>query len=418
LIHPSLRALVAIVVGVGAAVGARTAEAATHDVAQNPTSVAQTDAATPAPTASPPSFKVHGSADVGFTRIQSPGVLTGRTFQPAADQNTPTLQNIYLGASFNTAPLGGEVDVSLGPDADVIAPYETNSRPGGFPGSRAKGWDVTQAFITHKCDKTGAWISLGKFEELSGVEKIESAKDWNYSRSILFAVNPYSETGARAGFGTANDKVHVTLGEVFGWNDIRETSTSGAATNLRTSEASLKIRSSSNVMWKLTANLGKAQDDNLVAGLVQPGANGLPLTGIRRSYDGVVTGRVNKKLTLVGNYNYGQQDNVALFNRFSAFSGIGAARWQGGAAYAHYEISSKWSGTLRAELFRDTGGFTTGFDQKVGEQTATLQYAWSAPLLLRLEYRNDDSDQAVFGRTGVDPVKFQHTLAAEAVVRY
>jgi hypothetical protein len=416
LIHPSLRALVAIVFGVGVAVGARTAEAATHNATQTPTLIAQTDAASPAPTSTPQPFKLHGSADVGYTRIQSPGLLNGRTFQPQSVQNTPTLQNVYLGATLNTAQFGAEVDVSLGPDADVIAPYDTNNTPNGGP--RQKGWDITQAYITHKCEKSGGWVSLGKFEELSGVEKIEASKDWNYSRGLLFMANPYSETGVRAGW-EATDKVKVTLGETLGWNQIRETSDGGAATNLRTSEASVKIKSSPNLEWKLTANVGKAQDDNLIAGLIQPSpTSGLPLEGFRRSYDGVITGKVNKKLTLVGNYNYGQQDNVLLTGPGGFFTSLGTARWQGGAAYANYQISSKWSGTIRAELFRDNGGFTTGFDQKLAEQTATLQYAWSSPLLLRLEYRNDDSNQAVFGRSGTDPVKFQHTLAAEAIVRY
>jgi len=417
LIHPSLRALVAVAFGVGVAVGARTAEAATHDATQAPTLIAQTDAASPAPTATPQTLKVHGSADIGYTRIQNPGILTGRTFQPVSVQNTPTLQNLYLGATLNTAQFGGEFDVSLGQDADVIAPYDTNNTPNG--GSRQKGWDVTQAYITHKCDKSGTWVSLGKFEELSGVEKIEAAKDWNYSRGLLFMANPYTETGVRAGWADASEKVKLTLGETLGWNDIRETSLGGAATNLRTSEASLKIKSSPNLEWKLTANIGEAQDDGLTAGgIVLSPATGLPLTGYRRSYDGVVTGKVTKKLTLVGNYNYGQQNNVYLYDTFGSPSAIGSARWQGGAVYANYQISSKWSGTIRAEEFRDTGGFVTGIDQKLAEQTATLQYAWSSPLLLRLEYRNDDSNQAFFGRTGVDPVKFQHTLAAEAIVRY
>jgi Putative beta-barrel porin-2, OmpL-like. bbp2 len=417
LIHPSLRAFVAIVFGAGVAVGAGTAQAATHDATQAPTSVAQPEAAAPAPTSTPQTVDFHGSADVGFTRIQAPGVLTGRVFQSAQDQNSPTLQNIYLGTTLNTPQFGAEFDVSLGNDADVIAPFETNTTPAG--GSRNKGWDITQAYITHKCEKTGGWLSLGKFEELSGIEKIEAAKDWNYSRSILFGVNPYSETGVRAGW-SANDKVKLTLGETLGWNQIKETSQAGAATNLRTSEASLWIKSSANTDVKLTANIGAAQDDQLGAGSITPSPiNGLPLTGIRRSYDAVVTGKVAKHLKLAANYDYGQQDNVVLFDNNGLPTGVGQARWQGGAAYANYHFNQKWSGTLRAELFRDTGGFTTGADQKWAEQTATVQYAWSEPLLLRLEYRNDDSDQSVFGRGPfTNMVKFQHTLAAEAIVRY
>jgi hypothetical protein len=419
LIHPSLRALVAIVFGVGVAVGARTAEAATHDTTQASTTIAQTEAVAPAPTstptATPHTFTVHGSADVGFTRIQGPGILTGRVFESAQDQNSPTLQNIYIGTTLDAGPIGGEFDVSLGHDADVIAPFETNTTPAGGP--RNKGWDVTQAYITHKCAKTGGWVSLGKFEELSGIEKIEASKDWNFSRSILFGVNPYSETGVRAGWNATN-KVKVTLGETLGWNQIKQTSASGAATNLRTSEASVQIKPSEGTEVKLTANIGKAHDDNLMAGgITLSPVNGLPLTGIRRSYDAVIKGKISS-LTLAGNYNYGMQENVVVFDNTGAATGIGQSRWQGGAVYANYVFNPKWSGTIRAELFRDNGGFITGTDMKWAEQTATLQYAPSNPLLFRVEYRNDDANQSVFGRTGVSPVKFQHTLGAEAIVRY
>jgi hypothetical protein len=416
LIHPSLRALVAIVFGVGVAVGARTAEAATHDATQAPTTVAQTEAAAPAPTSTPQIVKFHGSADLGFTRITSPGILTGRIFQDATNQNTPVLQNIYIGATVNQGgPIGGEFDVSLGHDADIIAPFETNTTPAGGP--RNKGWDVTQAYIFHNCTKTGGFVELGKFEKLSGIEQIEAARDWNYSRSYLFAANPFTETGARAGWG--NDKVRLTLGETLGWDNIKQTSVGGAATNLRTSEASVRIKPSEGTEVRLTANVGKENDDHLIAGLTTASpANGLPLAGIRRSYDAVLKGKLAKGFTLAGNYNYGEQDNVVIADNAGLATGVGQARWQGGAVYANYMFNPKWSATVRAELFRDTGGFVTGLDQKLAEQTATVQYAFSTPLLLRVEYRNDDSNQPYFGRSGLDPVKFQHTLAAEAIVRY
>jgi hypothetical protein len=362
-------------------------------------------------------LKFSGEGDVGFTRSHVPGTLnfknggSTRLFDNAA--NSPQLQHVYLSTMLNAASFGGVLDVVLGPDADVIAPFETNTRPGGGP--RNKGWDVTQAYLTHKCPETGGWISVGKFTELSGLEHIKSSEDFNYSRSILFGfATPFTETGVRAGW-TANSKVDVILGETLGWDQIKQTSLLGAATNLRTSEAGIVYHPSSAFMWKVNANIGKEQAT--IPPTLSP-VNGLPLNGVRRLYDTAVSGTVTKNLTLAGQYDYATQDNVVLVNNVGAPTAVGQARWQGGAAYANYQFTSKWAGSLRGELFRDNGGYRTGFDQKWGEQTATIQYQPSSPLFLRLEYRNDDSNQAVFARTGTAGVKFQHTLGAEAVIKY
>jgi len=368
------------------------------------------------------SFKLHGEGDVGYTRVPSQGTLNfvngglTRTFDRFS--NGPALQNVFLGATLNTAGLGGELDLSFGNDADVIAPYETNNTPSG--GSRYKGWDVTQAYLSHKCATTGAWLAVGKFEKISGYENIEASKDWNYSRSILFGfANPFTETGVRVGW-SANETVKITLGETLGWDQIRQTSNLGAATNFRTSEAALTYSPSANFTWKVDANLGKEQQ--AIQGPILSPINGLPLDGIRRLYDTVLSGRVTKNLSLAGNYDYGTQDNILMVNNIGVATGVGQARWQGGAAYANYQFTPKWSGSVRAELFRDLGGYRTGFDQKWAEQTITAQYQPSSPLMLRVEYRNDDSNQPVFFRTDSLPngsgAKFQHTLGAEVLAKF
>lgn len=362
-------------------------------------------------------FKLSGEADVGFTRVHVPGTTTfinggsTRTFDNVA--NSPMLNHVYLSGALNTQSFGGVLDLTLGQDADIIAPFETNTRPGGGP--RSKGWDVTQAYLTHKCPETGGWLSVGKFTQLSGLEHIKSSEDFNYSRSILFGfATPFTETGVRAGW-TANSKVDVIIGETLGWDQIKQTSLLGAATNFRTSEGSIVYHPSSAFMWKVDANIGKEQAT--IPPTLSP-VNALPLNGIRRLYDTAISGTVTKNLTLAAQYDYATQDNALLVSNVGVPTSVGQARWQGGAAYASYQFNPKWTGSLRAELFRDNGGYRTGFDQKWAEQTATLQYQPSSPLFVRVEYRSDDSNQPVFARMGTAGVKFQRTLGAEILTKF
>ncbi len=441
-IHPSLRSLSAIVFGVCVTVAGRTASAAPNDFAHVPTTVAQD--ATPAPatmesapaaeaTAQPKVIQLHGEGDLGYTRVPVNGTLkfingnSTRFFDTLP--NTPNVQNIYLGATLNTKVVGGEFDFSFGSDANALTPYANATN---------QSWDFTQAFLTHDF-ADHAQIKVGRSKALAGYEDLEAAKDYNYSRSILFTYAvPKTETGAWLSW--CGKKLHASFGETLGWDKLRQpTDVNGVKDYQRTSELALVYKPTNSFKWKVDGMVGREPI------LVRPTAaiNGTPFgaqygivltpgqlaanpvwsvspnSGIRSLYDTVISGNVTKKLELVGNYDYGMQQNAVLVNGPGVVTAVGTARWQGVALYANYAFTNKWSGTVRAESLRDFGGYLTGFDQKWVEQTITAQYDPVSALALRLEYRNDNSNQPVFARGGgASGATFQHTWGAEAIAKF
>jgi hypothetical protein len=455
--HSTLRALIAIVFVACVAIVGRTASAAPLDSTLTPTNVAlatpaaspaakavakptATPVPTPTPTAAPPAklIQLSGEADLGYTRVPqggntvfsnggnsrvfdgiavpqsstsstcSAGTAPGRCFSIV---NQPDIQDIYIGATI-TAPagIGGEFDIAFGSDPNVFA---------SFP-QPVDNWNIVQAYLTYTYK--AATFTVGKFNTLAGAEYIKSSMDWEYSKSILNGnAIPFTHTGVRLTMAPS-PKFNYIIGENLGWDAIRSTG------NARTTEGGIIFNPSAATNLTVQSYIGKEPVN--FGGVsnyynwptVAPGAPGLTnplLLGMRHLYDAVLTGHVTSALTLMGNYDYGIQQGDALLSNTGAPTGIvGTARWQGGAAYANYQVTPKWSGTVRGELFRDGGGFRTGFDQKWGEQTITAQYQPSSPLMLRLEYRNDDSNQPVFLRTDGTTVKFEHTLGLEAIAKF
>ena len=84
-------------------------------------------------------------------------------------------------------------------------------------------------------------------------------------------------------------------------------------------------------------------------------------------------------------------------------------------------FSAKFSTALRGEIFRDNGGFRTGYDQLLHEGTVTFGYAPAGNTLLRLEYRSDGSDRPAFAYDGAPPGVGRHvqnSLGSELVVKF
>ena len=82
---------------------------------------------------------------------------------------------------------------------------------------------VQQAYVSYLVPAgKGLTVDFGKFVTWNGAEVIESKDNWNYSRSLLFALAiPYYHMGARVGYAV-NDKVSVTGFLVNGWNSVKD----------------------------------------------------------------------------------------------------------------------------------------------------------------------------------------------------
>ena len=418
--HSSLRALIAIVFAACVAIVGRTASAAPLDFTLTPTNVAlaspaaspapkkaATPAPSPTPTPAPPPklVQLSGQADIGYAATGHNTVLSGRVFDgpPAAPlgpssfggtlgfvQNAPDVQDIYIGSTWAMGPIGGELDVAAGTDPNTFQPYPENLTTSGAY------YSIVQAYLTYTYKSLT--LTAGKFDTLAGAEYIKSSQDWEYSKSYLngFAI-PFTHTGVRLTFAPSS-KINYIVGENLGWDTINIQSTHGTTT-----EVGLILNPSPAINWTISGYEGKA-------------GTGLGTFTPRRLIDTVLIGHVTPALTLQGNYDYGSQTagNGVVFGA----TGASVARWQGGAGYANYQVTPKWSVTGRYEAFRDTGGFRTGFDQELFEKTATLQYDPSAPLILRVEYRWDHSSLPVFAQTDGTGLASQRNLGIEAIAKF
>jgi len=256
--------------------------------------------------------------------------------------------------------LGFRLDLVAGPTADLVNAYE----PGGLQFLR----NVEQAYGSYLFGKK-LQIDVGKFVTPAGAEVIETKDNWNYSRSLLFALAiPYYHAGIRATV-PVSDKVTFSGMLVNGWNNVQDNN-SGKSWGV-------------GAILKPTARITLAQ--NFIGGAEQADDT----SDKRFLTDTTLTLTATDKLSLMANYDYGK-DSV-----------LGSdVRWQGLAVYARVQVLPSWALTPRFEWYDDTDGFTTGAAQKVKELTFTTEQKLGGKLLTRIEYRHDFSDVPFFPKDG------------------
>jgi hypothetical protein len=266
--------------------------------------------------------------------------------------------------------LGFRLDLQAGPTAELVNAFE----PGGLEFLK----NVEQAYGSYLFGNK-LQVDVGKFVTSHGAEVIETKDNWNYSRSLLFALAiPYYHAGVRATV-PFNDKFTLGAMVVNGWNDVVDNNSGKSWCVDLTLKPTPKLTLVQNVMG------GPEQKDN---------------THDKRFLsDTVVTVNATDKVSLMANYDYGT-DRVAGLD----------VKWQGIAAYARVQATPSWAIAPRFEWFDDRDGFATGTAQKVKEFTITSEQKLGGKLLTRLEYRRDFSDQTFFASKTGSPKKSQDNI--------
>ena len=293
------------------------------------------------------------------------------------------------------------VNLTAGQDAEIIKSY---------PNTGGSGFDVTQAYLQYA---VGPWTLIGgKFVTLAGAETINPTSDTNFSRSILFGYAiPFTHTGFRASYAL-NDQLSLTLGVNNGWDQLSD------ANSQKTLEYGVTFTPSKIFSLTLDGYLGR-EPLAIVNNIATPAG------GERFLSDVVASWSVTGQLTLVGNVDYGRQENDAAGAANAAYS------WDGAALYLNYAINPQWTASLRGEIFDDRNGYRTGVvdangrGQKWKEVTLTVGFAPAQSVLLRFEGRYDKSDvsqafvEEVNDVTGaVQSSDSQGSVAVEAIYRF
>jgi hypothetical protein len=316
----------------------------------------------PAARPGPAPIEISGFVDTyyGYNFNRPSGDTQLRNFDTKHDQLSLNL--IEMALEQKPTPesrLGFRADLDFGPATDLVHAAE----PGGADVFKT----FQQGYLSWLAPVgRGLQLDAGKFVTPHGAEVIEAGGNWNYSRSLLFALAiPYYHVGLRATL-PVRDSVSVAAFFVNGWNNGVENNggkTFGFQINVKPHERLALVQ---NLM------AGPEQTDDRAGRFLS---------------DTIVTWTVTPSLSLMANYDYGR-DRVA---------GL-PVRWSGLAAYARVQLTPTWVVAPRFEYFRDGDGFMTGTAQTVKEMTLTSEHKVGGALLMRLEYRRDVSDREFFVR--------------------
>jgi hypothetical protein len=334
---------------------------------------AQPAAAPAAPAApAPPTWSVgpidfSGLVDGYYNfNFNHPASMVNQTYNFDYQANQFSINMAKLSMSHTADPVGFQVDFGFGKAFDQI--HNTGEEePQIFK-------NIEQAYVSLKpFKKNGLQLDFGEFVTSAGAEVIESHSNWNYSRSLLFALAvPYYHFGLRV---TEPMGKYFTGGfqVVNGWNNI-EDNNSGKTIGVVGNFATKKIS------W----------NNNYYTGPENTGTN----KGFRNLYDTTLLLTPKDAFNAYINFDYGQ-------NRSYDAKNVGTtAAWYGIAGAAKLQMNGKNALTPRLEWFKDRNGFETGQAQSLKEFTLTYEYRWVEGLLSRLEYRHDWSDKNFYDRGG------------------
>jgi hypothetical protein len=340
-------------------------------------------------------FDVSGYVDVSVSHLSRRNVFTSgvpsRVFD--IERSGGAIRQIAGTLAYQPKEgLGGLLNLTIGKDADVIAPYKTSPQKGNLcnvvTNIDANGnscdrdrFDVTQAFLQYA---KGSWTLMGgKYVTLAGAEVINTPTNTNFSRSILFGYAiPFSHTGLRVKYDFS-DTFSLMGGVNQGWDDIRDTNSS------KTGE--LGVVWAPNKMVSLAAQgyFGRERAAGLTKTELPPA---FQLEGQRKLLDVVLTINATEKLTFVLNYDNASQENTVNVTP----GGATKSKWDGFAGYANYQFNDQWRLSFRTEAFNDKQGYRTGVIQKWKENTLTVAWLPIKPVELRAEIRRDRSNVASF----------------------
>jgi len=333
-----------------------------------------------AATAAPAPIEITGFVDTyyGYNFNKSPVDTQLRNFDTKHNQLSFNLLEVALEQKPTAKNrLGFRADLDYGPTTDIVHAAE----PGGSDIFKA----FEQGYLSWLAPVgKGLQFDAGKFVTPAGAEVIETKDNWNYSRSLLFALAiPYYHMGVRATYNVS-DKVALAGYLVNGWNDAVDNNSGKTIAFQATVKPHPKL--------SVVANfVGGPEQKNDTADK-------------RYLWDGTVTFNATPALSLMVNYDHGK-DRIA---------GV-PVRWQGVAAYARYQVFPSWALTPRVEWLDDKDAFMTGTSQTLKEVTITSENKIDGGLLARFEFRRDMSDVPFFLKEGGATVKGQNTFTVGLV---
>jgi hypothetical protein len=314
-------------------------------------------------TAASPPVVIGGFVDAYFNwNFDNPVTHTNQLRNFDVTENQFALSMAEIAVTRSATPVGFRLDADFGPTNDLVQA----SGATGAPWTEA---EIGQAYITYVAPVgAGLTIDAGKFATHIGFEVIKAKDNYNYSRSLLFALPiPYNHIGVRATYPVSS---MLTLGG-FIYNNL----TGLTSVNSGKSFGFQAIVAPTSSVTIIGNWLGGPDQSNSVSKKFRN------IVELNAAY------QATPALLVAADWVYGQEPAPA---------GPALAVWRGLAGYARLTVCEPSALTLRGEVYDDAAGFTTGTRQKLYEGTLTYEYKGLSDLILRAEYRYDWADQLAY----------------------
>jgi len=252
-------------------------------------------------------------------------------------------------------------------------------------------FDIRQVYMTYKTD-FGLRFDAGKFTTIFGYEVCPGVDGLNPNGTVSwsYTFSPYTHTGLRVTY-PVSDEVTLTGLFVTGVDTFTDN-------NNRPSFGG-------QLAWKPTEEL------QLLVNV---------MSGPERYNNNVDNRRL---IDLVGTYQLTDEVKFGVhaltgIERFSQGVEVPyTANWNGLVLYLETDITDNFGLNLRHEWFNDPQGARTGAAQNLRGFTISPTWEITEDILLRLDYRIDNSSEPVFDKRGV-LVNTQPTLYFNQVLKF
>jgi hypothetical protein len=356
--------------------------------------------------------KLSGFVDVGY-QFSFNRLATDRT--PVALSNTQNPIRIFDNRDNSFYMHEAHLQLERLATKDMIVGYHIELAVGHDPSiydnaqvSAQEAWVQILAPVGSGLD-----IRAGKLATLCGYEVLENVNNMNYSRGMLFGlIQPFTHTGVRASYGMGgsnNDMVTFVLGFNNGLNagttDRYADNDHGKAV-----EASVAVKPIKDLLVSLNLHTG-----NDTASTVNT------RTSDQFYIFDIVAAYTMDKLTLALNVDFASAQQTtgvgpAAVHARTPFSGL--------AIYGKYAWTDSMATALRFEYFSDKNGaivdtapFERGPGARVAEITFTQEIKVANQLIIRIEFRHDDSNDHIFIRNE-KAARGDNTLGFEAIMPF
>lgn len=302
-----------------------------------------------------------------------------------------TLQNVVLSADWALGPVSGRVALQTGIITETIGTPEGSARTL----ESDLLWRIVQeaTAVWRTPIGHGVTIDAGLYVAPYTLEDLAVHDNWNWSSSTLFALSPSQVAGARVTV-PLNCRHELTLGVFNGWDQVTDDRTPGKTGILTwfwagrptgegcrdNEDEDLEVLRYASVQY----GLGSERIDGAAEG-----------PALRHVLDAWVHWPLSTRLSVSSNF-FGAYESTRLgddyFAGLALYARVRLARWLFAAARAD---------VVYERIPEGAAGMVLEGASLVGSGTVTLDARPHPNISMRLEYRHDESDGAVFHRGSV-----------------